>query len=70
MKNLLMALLFLGFTSLAFACPCNQASSDCPGCGKAKTQASDSYKDKKIYTNKANCPKCAKKDAEGKVKKD
>ncbi|WP_457628532.1 hypothetical protein [Persephonella sp.] len=70
MRNLLMALAFLGLSSVALACPCKQAAAGCPDCGKTKVEAPEGYKGKEIVGGKkVECEKCAKKDTSG-VKKD
>jgi len=70
MKNLLMVVAFLGLSSIAIACPCKEASAECPDCGKAKVESTKEYKGKKIINGKSvECEKCAKKDTSG-VKED
>jgi len=70
MKNLLMALAFLGLSSIALACPCKQAAAGCPDCGKVKAESREDYKGKEVIGGKKiKCEKCAKKDT-SKVKKD
>ncbi|SNZ09030.1 hypothetical protein SAMN06265182_1457 [Persephonella hydrogeniphila] len=61
MRNILMALAFLGFSSFALACPCKEKMElKCPEC-KSMSMKDEAYKDKKLTgSDKPKCEKCEK----------